>query len=77
MGYDSYWMDAPCIPTDKDLRREAIAQIDETFRVSKLKSICDSDLMEIDISQPSIEISEYILATAPVCDWNLRAPEPF
>ncbi len=72
-GCDSYWMDTPCIPQDHQLRREAILQINNVFMNSKMTLVCDKDLMAIDLSTPTIKISESILVTILVCDWNLRA----
>ena len=72
-GCDSYWMDTPCIPQDHQLRREAILQINSVFMICKVTLVCDRDLMVIDVSTPTIEISESILVTILVCDWNLRA----
>lgn len=72
-GCDSYWMDTPCIPQDHKLRREAVLQINNVFMDSKMTLVCDKDLMTVDISTPTIEISELILVTILVCDWNLRA----
>ena len=70
---NSYWMDTSCIPSEHFLRKEAIRQINPTFAKSKLTLVCDMDLMEIDISEPSITIYEQLLATLLVCDWNVRA----
>jgi len=70
---NSYWMDTPCIPSEHVLRKEAIRQINPTFAKSKLTLVCDMDLMEIDISEPSITIYEQLLTTLLVCDWNVRA----
>ncbi len=73
LGCDSYWMDTPCIPEDHKLRREAIENINKVFEESKVTLICDKDLMDIDVSNLSVEIRELILVTVMVCDWNLRA----
>jgi hypothetical protein len=67
------WMDTPCIPSDHKLRQEAIGRINDIFETSKLTIACDRDLMEIDISEPSIEMYEQLLATILLCDWNVRA----
>ena len=73
LGCDSYWWDSACIPEDHTLRSEAIQNINSTFSRSKLTLVCDKDLMQIDISNLTVEIEESILATILVCDWNLRA----
>ena len=74
MGCDSYWMDTPCIPTDRVLRREAISNINKVFAGSKATIVCDRDLMEIDITGDiSVELRESILVTTLTCDWNIRA----
>ena len=73
LGCDSYWWDAACIPEDHELRSEAIQNINSTFSNSKVILVCDRDLMSIDISNPTIQIKESILATVLVCDWNIRA----
>lgn len=72
-GCDSYWIDTACIPEDHDLRRQAIMEINHTFMLGKLTLVCDKDLMDIDISIPTVEIHELILVTLLICDWNLRA----
>ena len=71
-GCDSYWMDTPCIPSDKALRWECIQHIDEVFVCSRLTLICDRDIMDIDSEQFTLEVQESILATLLVCDWNIR-----
>ena len=73
LGCDSYWMDTPCIPENHKLRKEAIERINEVFENSKVTLVCDKDLMAIDASNLTIEVSELILTTILVCDWNLRA----
>lgn len=73
LGCDSYWWDSACIPEDHTLRSEAIQNINSTFSRSKVTLVCDKDLMQIDISNLTVEIEESILATILVCDWNLRA----
>lgn len=70
---DSYWMDTPCIPSEKALRTECINNINRIFTESKVTLVCDRDLMSIDISYLTMELRESILATVLVCDWNLRA----
>lgn len=70
---DSYWMDTPCIPQDHQLRKEAIAEINNVFSNSKLTLVCDRDIMEIDVHSLTMEVKETILATLLVCDWNVRA----
>jgi hypothetical protein len=66
-------MDTPCIPTDDELRDEAIAQINSNFVNSKVTMLVDRDLMEIDINPLTLQAKEAILATIVVCDWNVRA----
>ena len=74
MGCDSYWMDTPCIPTDRVLRREAIRNINHIFAHSKVTLVCDRDLMEINIAgNISVELRELILVTVLTCDWSIRA----
>ncbi|KAL4999182.1 hypothetical protein BDV10DRAFT_165390 [Aspergillus recurvatus] len=73
LGCTSYWMDSPCIPTDDDLRDEAIGQINDNFINSKLVLLVDRDLMEIDIEPLTLAAEETILAALVVCDWNVRA----
>lgn len=72
LGYDSYWMDTPCILSEKDLRWECISQITSVFSTSRKTLICDKDIMDIDISSHAIDVYETILATLLVCDWSLR-----
>lgn len=72
-GCDSYWMDTPCIPTEKRLRSECIGHINQIFAESRVTLMCDRDLMSIDISNLTIGLRESILATVLVCDWNIRA----
>ncbi|KAL3479894.1 hypothetical protein BJX99DRAFT_221417 [Aspergillus californicus] len=69
----SYWMDSPCIPSDHELRNEAIAQINDSFANSKLTLLVDRDLMEIPIHPLTLQAEEAILAALVVCDWNVRA----
>ena len=73
LGCGSYWMDTPCIPSEKVLRWECIAQITSIFAISGKTIICDRDIMTIDISRPTIRAYETILATLLVCDWGIRA----
>lgn len=73
LGCTSYWMDSPCIPTDMDLRYEAMGQINNNFLNSKVTLLVDRDLMEINIDPPTLEAKEAIVATIVVCDWNVRA----
>ncbi|KAL4777966.1 hypothetical protein BJX76DRAFT_367005 [Aspergillus varians] len=73
LGCTSYWMDSPCIPTDHDLRAEAIGQINENFGNSKVTLLVDRDIMDIDINPLILEAKEAILAALVVCDWNVRA----
>lgn len=72
-GCRSYWIDSMCIPDAHDLRSEAIGFINRIFTESKITLVCDKDLMGIDISTPTRELLESILATFFVCDWNVRA----
>ncbi|RHZ67860.1 hypothetical protein CDV55_105150 [Aspergillus turcosus] len=72
-GCTSYWMDTPCIPTDDELRDEAIAQINSNFVNSKVTLLVDRDLMEIDIHPLTLQAEEAILAALVVCDWNVSA----
>ncbi|KAI9733269.1 MAG: hypothetical protein M1834_003353 [Cirrosporium novae-zelandiae] len=73
-GCDSYWMDTPCIPSDKVLRHEAIMKINEVFATSKVTLVVDRDLMDINVDgQIPVEVRESLLATLLVCDWNIRA----
>lgn len=73
LGCSSYWMDSPCIPTDMDLRYEAMGQINNNFLNSKVTLLVDRDLMNINIEPCSLEAKEAIVATLVVCDWNVRA----
>ena len=72
-GYDSYWMDTSCIPSEPKLRWDCIANITKIFTKSGKTVVCDRDLMIIDISNITTEICEQILAILLVCDWNMRA----
>ena len=69
----SYWMDTPCIPSEKDLRWECISQITSVFATSVKTLICDRDVMTIDISGQTIDAYESVLATLLVCGWSVRA----
>lgn len=73
LGCDSYWMDTPCIPTDRQLRTESIANINDVFMNAKVMLVCDRDIMEMDISNMTTAIYETLLITAIVSDWNTRA----
>lgn len=55
-GCDSYWMDTPCIPTDHVLRKEAINEINDIFYASKMTLVCDMDLIEIDVTNMSLQL---------------------
>ncbi|KAI9878617.1 MAG: hypothetical protein M1830_000384 [Pleopsidium flavum] len=70
---DSYWMDTPCIPSEKTLRSECIDNINKIFTESKVTLVCDRDIMSIDISNLTMSLREALLATVLVCDWNIRA----
>ena len=72
-GCDSYWMDTPCIPSEKVLRSECIGNINTIFTQSRVTLVCDRDLMDIDVSNLTMDLQEAILATVLVCDWNVRA----
>ena len=73
LGCESYWMDTPCIPSEKDLRWECVAQITSIFATSGKTVICDRDIMAIDVSNPTIQGYESVLATLLVSDWGIRA----
>ena len=73
LGCKSYWMDTPCIPSEKDLRWECVSQITSVFATSAKTLICDKDVMTIDISKHTINAYESVLATLLVCDWSVRA----
>ena len=73
LGCESYWMDTPCIPSERELRRECIAQVNNIYATSGKTVICDRDLITLDISNPTIHTYESILATLLVCDWSIRA----
>ncbi|RDW57267.1 hypothetical protein BP5796_12717 [Coleophoma crateriformis] len=75
---DSYWIDSTCIPSDSQLRKEAIDTINGVFTTSNVILICDKDLQSVDISseqteRPHIELLEILLSILLVCDWNVRA----
>ena len=72
-GCDSYWMDTPCIPSEKALRAECINNINKIFAQSRVTLVCDRDIMGIDVSNLTVDLQESILATILVCDWNVRA----
>lgn len=73
LGCKSYWMDTPCIPSEKELRWECVSQITSIFATSGKTIICDRDIMDIDISNPTVHAYESVLATLLVCDWGIRA----
>ena len=73
LGCDSYWMDTPCIPSEKDLKRECLSQINDVFSMSAMTLTCDKDIMTIDMSSHKLDSYESILATLLVCDWTIRA----
>jgi hypothetical protein len=70
---DSYWIDTVCIPENHKLRKEAIGYINEVFYQSHAVLICDKDLMNIDVSEPNVEVYESIVCAVLFCDWNTRA----
>lgn len=72
-GFDSYWIDAACIPTVKALRSEAIGQINHLFKNSDMTLVCDRDIIELDVGSLSVAVKETLLAVLLVCDWNVRA----
>lgn len=74
-GCNSYWIDTVCIPEAHDLRKEAISYINEIFSNSKITLVCDKDLMNIDLSAAAwdVEVSESVISTFLICDWNVRA----
>ncbi|KAF1346542.1 hypothetical protein BDV97DRAFT_391530 [Delphinella strobiligena] len=72
-GCDSYWMDTPCIPSEKNLRKAAIGEINRVFSTSKITLVCDRDVMQIDMSQPTLKTKEILLAVLLASDWNTRA----
>ena len=72
-GYKSYWMDTPCIPSEKTLRWECISNITSIFSTSPKTVVCDRDIMTIDASSLTIGVYEHILAALLVCDWGIRA----
>lgn len=72
-GCDSYWIDSACIPSEDQLRKEAIAGINIIFAQSRVVLISDKDLQAIDIRHPTIEVLETVLSVLLVCDWNVRA----
>ncbi|KAK4208150.1 hypothetical protein QBC37DRAFT_432404 [Rhypophila decipiens] len=73
LGCVSYWMDTPCIPHDHKLRLDEISHINDVFLGSKVTLVCDRDIMSLDLSNPTLQTMESILATVLVCDWNVRA----
>ncbi|KAL9012303.1 MAG: hypothetical protein Q9173_002924 [Seirophora scorigena] len=73
LGCESYWMDTPCIPSEKELRWECISQITSVFATSAKTLVCDRDIMTIDITDPTMTAYESILAALLVCDWGVRA----
>ncbi|KAL4812184.1 hypothetical protein BDW67DRAFT_193799 [Aspergillus spinulosporus] len=73
LGCTSYWMDTPCVPTERTLRSECLGQINANFETSKVTLLVDRDIMEIDINPRTLAAEEAILAALVVCDWNVRA----
>jgi len=71
----SYWLDTPCIPHERQLREQAISQINRIFAQSRITLICDRDLMSIEVADGPLttDTSERIISTLLVCDWNVRA----
>lgn len=72
-GCDSYWIDSACIPSDMELRKEAIKTINQIFSESYVTMVSDQDLQSIDISTLSMDALETLLSALLVCDWNVRA----
>ena len=70
---DSYWIDSSCIPSDKELRKEAIMTINDMFRDSKITLISDMDLQSKTVSVDSVKDLEILLSILLVCDWGVRA----
>ena len=70
---ESYWIDSSCIPSDKELRKEAIMTINDIFRDSKVTLISDMDLQSKKVSMKSTEDLETLLSILLVCDWGVRA----
>ena len=66
-------MDTPCIPSEKTLRTECINNINRIFADGMITLVCDQDIMNIDISDLTMDLRESILVTVLVSDWNLRA----
>lgn len=69
----SYWIDATCIPSDPELRKEAIQTINTVFTTSKVVLIIDKDIQSVDLSTPRMETLETLLSILLVSDWNMRA----
>lgn len=72
-GCNSYWMDTPCIPSDHNLRREAISHINSIFQNSRITLICDRDVSAVNVSMTSVDDLERLLAVFLLCGWNIRA----
>jgi hypothetical protein len=72
-GCDSYWIDSACIPSDHNLRQQAISEINRTFSKGKVTLVCDKDIMMCDIADLTVSKQERILSMLLLCDWNLRA----
>jgi hypothetical protein len=70
---DSYWIDSTCIPSDPQLRKEAIETINSVFITSQVVMISDKDLQSVDLSNPNIQSLETLLSILLVSDWNVRA----
>ncbi|KAF3346297.1 Inhibitor of growth protein 3 [Verticillium dahliae VDG2] len=73
LGCDSYWIDSACIPSDEELRREAIRYINDVFYKSKCVLVCDKDIMDLDASDLTTARQESLVAAVLFCDWNIRA----
>jgi hypothetical protein len=65
-------MDTPCIPSDHNLRGQAIGQINSIFENSKITLVCDRDISAVGVLTSSIEDLERLLAVFLLCDWNIR-----
>ncbi|KAG7100645.1 hypothetical protein HYQ44_019997 [Verticillium longisporum] len=61
------------IPSDEELRREAIRYINDVFYKSKCVLVCDKDIMDLDASDLTTARQESLVAAVLFCDWNIRA----
>ncbi|KAK5658655.1 hypothetical protein OQA88_2051 [Cercophora sp. LCS_1] len=73
LGCGSYWIDAACIPLDRELRSAAIRTINPIFKNSKVTLICDKDVAEVDVGDlTSIRQLEILVSVLLLSDWNVR-----